>query len=136
MRVRISLSYLTIALAVTALFGCGPATNEPIDVGHIAGRWMLDTGGETEWFHLEESGTFTAEIRGNGFVATTLSDGPRVKLSGRWTLEGRSLRFEIDASNDEALAGEPHVYQIVELTNREMLTTDSAGDQRKLLRGM
>ncbi len=72
------LGVLGSIFSAVVLAGCGPATPEAIDEDNLTGRWELEGNGETEWFDLAADGSFTATIDRNGFIATTLSQGPRV----------------------------------------------------------
>ena len=121
-------------LVITA--GCEPTTPEPIDAAHIAGRWELATTGETEWFDISPGGDFSATIRSNSFIATTLSQGERARLAGRWELTGNTLTFHIEKSSDEVLVGQEHRYEIESLTSGTMATVDAAGRQQTLRKAL
>ncbi len=77
-RSRKLLSVLGFVPLMVAFCGCGPATRESIDAANLVGRWELVSNGETEWFDLAADGSFTATIDRDGFIATTLSQGPHV----------------------------------------------------------
>jgi len=128
---------LVPALAIIALLaGCAPATPEPIDAAHLAGRWELTTGSEIEWLDIDAAGTFTGTIHGRGFLAETLSQGPSAKLNGDWSLDGRRITFSITNSSDDALIGQVQTYEIGTLTNRTMTTRDEDGTQHELIKGV
>jgi hypothetical protein len=135
-RARVPRGPLAALVALVGLLACAPAQPESIDAEHLAGRWVLDTGSETEWFHLDADGTFTADIRRDGFNSTTLSQGPRIELSGRWTLDDRTLSFQVETSDDDGLVGQIHTYEITELTDRQMSTVDAQGKASTLQRGL
>ena len=125
---------LSLLAGVTGLLSaCGPATAEPIDAAHLAGRWELTTDGETEWFHLADDGTFRCEIRRDGFLSTTLPDESAVTLQGTWTLEQQTLTFQFEAAPN--VSG-PHVYRIVSLTDRDMQTESPDGSTHTLIKSL
>jgi hypothetical protein len=52
---RAASSGLACLVAVMLVSACGPAKEEAISSADVAGRWMLDTHQETEWFNLRIS---------------------------------------------------------------------------------
>jgi len=130
------ISALVLAVALVSVLGCGPTEPEPIDPAHLSGHWELKSNDETEWFDLAEDGSFTATIDRDGFIATTLAQGPHVTVEGKWQLAGRTITFELTDSSDPNLVGQSHAYEIIELTNRSMETIDASGSKKTLLRGL
>ena len=133
-RPRKCLAALGLALILVAGAGCGPPTPEKIDVADLTGRWELASDGETEWFDLSADGTFTATIDRDGFIATTLSQGPHVTVTGTWQLVGRTIGFEFTSSSAPTLVEQSHSYEILALSNRKMDTVDAEGNKKTLLR--
>ena len=127
---------LGFVITLVALVGCGPTTPETIAVVNLTGRWELTSDGQTEWFDLAADGSFTATIDRDGFIATTLSQGPHVSVEGTWHLSDRTITFNLTSSSDPALADQSHTYKILELTDRNMDTVDASGNKKTLLRGM
>lgn len=121
---------MLVAILSLPQFACGPATPEPIDRTHLIGRWELQTNNETEWVHLKEDGTLSADVRGNGFLARTIPAEPGARLAGTWQLAGKVITFRIDG------ASAPLTYEIVSLTDREMITVDGDGARRVLHKGI
>ena len=136
-RNRIYIGRLVVVLALLVItVACEPTTQESIDTVHISGRWELVTGDETEWFDISPGGGFSATIRSNGFLATTLSQGETITLNGRWELAGNTLTFHIEKSRDKVLIGQVHRYEVKSLTNRNMVTVDAAGRQQTLMKAL
>jgi uncharacterized protein (TIGR03066 family) len=127
------LGALCFATLLLTLVGCGRTTPEKIDAANLVGRWELVSNGETEWFDIAADGSFTAKIDRNGFIATTLSQGPHVTLEGTWKLTDRTIIFQLRDSSDPSLTGQSHSYEILTLTDRSMDTVNASG-QRKTLR--
>ena len=122
--------------ALVALSGCGPATSETISADNLTGRWELTSDGETEWFDIAPDGSFNATIDRNGFIATTLSQGPHVSVAGTWQLSDKTISFILTTSSDPALVGQTHAYEILALTDRNMDTVDANGNKKTLIRAM
>jgi hypothetical protein len=128
---------LVITLAIVALVAaCTPATPEPIDAAHLAGRWELTSAGETEWLDIDAAGTFTGTIQSDGFLAQTLSQDPRATLAGAWVLEDRTITLTIETSSDDGLVGQVKTYEIEALTDRTMNTKGPSGTRHELIKGM
>lgn len=127
-------------IALVAISGCAPnqepSQPESIDPAHLSGRWEIQSGDETEWFNLAVDGSFTATIDRDGFIATTLSQGPHVTVRGQWKLTGRTITFALDHSSDPNLEGQIHAYEITEVTDRSLDTVDARGNKRTLTRGL
>ena len=130
------LGVIGFVLALVALAGCGPATPETIAADNLTGRWELTSDGETESFNLAADGSFVATIDRDGFIATTLSQGPHVSVKGTWQLSDRTITFNLTSSSDPTLDGQSHSYEILALTDRNMDTVDARGNKKTLLRGM
>jgi hypothetical protein len=127
---RLAAGIAIAPVVAIALVACEPATPEPIDSAHLIGRWELQTDGETEWFHLKQDGTFTAEIRSNAFLATTIPAESGTELRGSWLLDGTTLTFHIEGSDL------PLVYELVSLTDRTLTTVSSDGTRHVLQKGL
>jgi hypothetical protein len=117
-------------MAATVLLACGPATPEPIDPDHLIGRWELQADDRTEWIQLKKDGRLSADIRSNGFLATTIPAAPEAELQGAWELDGDTLEIRIDG------AEVPLIYQIASLTDRTMTTVRSDGIRHVLQKGL
>ena len=126
---------IQLVAVLLCVCACAPPTPEAIDAEHVAGRWTLDTGSESEWFHLEADGTYTAQIRQNGFIAATLSQGAAVDLRGDWELADRTISLTVThSSGPKDMTGQVHSYEILELTDQEMVTSDATGRRQTLRR--
>lgn len=121
---------------LVALVGCGPTTPENVDATNLVGRWELVSNGETEWLDLAADGSFTATIDRDGFIATTLSQGPHVTTGGTWQLTNRTITFHFTNSSDPALTDQAHSYEILKLTDRSLDTVNASGKKKTLLRAM
>lgn len=130
------LAVFTLLVITAACNSVAPVTSEPIDRAHLAGRWELVTGNETEWFDILPKGKFSATIRSNGFLATTLSQSKPVTLDGRWELAGNKISFLIKSSSSEVLVGQEHRYEVESLTNSSMVTLDKNGRKQTLLKAL
>lgn len=124
-----------LGLALVAIVGCGSKTSETIDPADLAGHWELTSSDETEWFDLASDGSFTATINRNGFIATTLSQGPHIGVAGTWQLSDHTITFNLASSPEPGLVDQRHSYKILKLTNRNMDTLDARGNKKTLLRG-
>ncbi len=128
------LGIIGMVLVLVALAGCGPKKPDTIDIPDLVGHWEILGGDETEVLDLAADGSFTGMILRDGFMATTLSQGPRVSVEGDWGLDGHTITFDLTSSSEQALVGQSNTYKILKLTDRDMSTLDARGKKKTLLR--
>ncbi len=128
------LGIMGMVLALVALAGCGPKKVDTINVADLVGHWEIRGGDETEVLDLAADSSFTGMILRDGFMATTLSQGPRVSIEGDWGLDGHTITFDLTSSSEAALVGQSDSYKILKLTDRDMTTLDARGNKKTLLR--
>jgi len=116
------------------LTSCAPVTHEDITAANLTGRWELVSNGETEWLNLKADGTVSAKITRNGFIATTLSQGPQVDVAGSWELDDTMITLQLMSSTEPGLEGQVHSYKIISLNNQSMQTVNASGQQKTLRR--
>jgi hypothetical protein len=116
------------------LASCAPPTPENITAANLTGRWELISNGETEWLDLKTDGTVSAKITQNGFIATTLSQGPQADVAGSWQLADKTITLQLMSSSEPGLEGQVHSYKILSLTKQSMETVNASGQQKILRR--
>jgi hypothetical protein len=122
---------LSILITLTS---CAPPTPENITAANIIGRWELVSDGETEWLDLKADGSVSAKIIQDGFIATTLSQGQQVDVSGSWQLADSTITLQLTNSSEPELEGQIHSYKILSITNQSMKTLNASGEQKTLRR--
>ena len=95
-----------LGLLLTLAFGiwsCTPA--EPVPEAEygakIMGNWLGTVGDMKESISFSADGSFIAQLRPQGFISNTLSQGATGTIHGTWTINGKNITLKITSSEDE-----------------------------------
>ena len=93
---------LVLALAL-GILSCTPA--RPVaeaDYGKkIVGNWLGTVGNMKESITFNGDGSFTAQLRPQGFISNTLSQGVTGTIRGTWSINGKTMALKIASAEDE-----------------------------------
>ena len=93
---------LLLALAF-AISSCTPA--EPVAEAEygakIVGNWLGAVGDMKESITFSADGGFIAQLRPQGFISNTLSQGAIGAVLGTWAINGKNITLKITSSEDE-----------------------------------
>ncbi len=91
---------LALALGVSS---CTPA--EPVAEAEysakIVGNWRGTVGNMKESITFNGDGSFIAQLRPQGFISNTLSQGVTGTIRGTWAINGKTITLKITSAEDE-----------------------------------
>jgi hypothetical protein len=93
---------LLVALALGAS-SCKPA--KPVAEAEygakIVGSWLGLVGNMKESITFNGDGSFIAQLRPQGFISNTLSQGATGTIRGTWTIKSKTITLRITSAEDE-----------------------------------
>ena len=94
---------LGLLLALGFVSSCTPA--KPVaeaDYGvKIVGNWLGTVGNMKESITFNGGGSFVAQLRPQGFISNTLSQGVTGTIRGTWAINGKTITLKITSAEDE-----------------------------------
>ena len=93
---------LLLALAM-GVSSCTPA--KPVPEAEystkIVGNWLGTVGNMKESITFSGDGSFIAQLRPQGFISNTLSQGVTGTIRGTWAINGKTITLKITSAEDE-----------------------------------
>ena len=65
------------------------------------GNWLGTVGNMKESITFSGGGTFIAQLRPQGFISNTLSQGVTGTIRGTWAINGKTITLKITSAEDE-----------------------------------
>jgi hypothetical protein len=93
---------LLLALAL-GVWSCTPGkpVAEAEYSAKIVGNWLGTVGNMKESITFSGDGSFIAELRPQGFIGNTLSEGVTGTIRGTWAINGKTITLKITSAEDE-----------------------------------
>ena len=67
----------------------------------IVGNWLGTVGNKKESITFSGDGSFIAQLRPQGFISNTLSQGVTGTIHGTWAIDGKTITLKITSAEDE-----------------------------------
>jgi hypothetical protein len=126
---------LMLALAVSS---CTPA--KPIaeaDYGaKIVGNWLGTVGDMKESITFSGGGSFIAQLRPQGFISNTLSQGVTGTIRGTWAINGKTITLKITSAEDERVKNSVTSSTILAFNQDELSMKNDRGDTSTFTRAI
>ncbi len=131
------LSYLGLLFAC-ALASCSPAVtvDEKDYSTKIVGDWLGTVGDVNETIAFRSDGQFVSEVRERGFISNTLGQGVTGTIRGTWTINGKSITFNVASAENERVANWTTTSTIEQFTQNELTVKSDRGDTSKFRRAL
>jgi len=91
---------LALALGVSSCTPAKPVAEAEYSA-KIVGNWLGTVGNMKESITFSGSGTFIAQLRPQGFISNTLSQGVTGTIRGTWAINGKTITLKITSAEDE-----------------------------------
>ena len=91
---------LALALGVSCCTPAKPVAEADYGV-KIAGNWQGTVGNMKESITFNGGGSFIAQLRPQGFISNTLSQGVTGTIRGTWVINGKTITLKIISAEDE-----------------------------------
>ena len=127
----------SLLLALTScITSCTPA--KPIPEAEysatLVGNWLGTVGDMKESITFKEDGSFIAQLRRRGFISNTLSQGTTGKVSGTWTISGKTITLHIVSAEDEKVKNHEASGTILAFNQDEFSIKSDQGETTKFIR--
>jgi hypothetical protein len=67
----------------------------------IVGNWLGTVGNNKESITFRQGGSFLAQLRPQGFISNTLSQGVTGTIRGTWAINAKTITLKITSAEDE-----------------------------------
>jgi hypothetical protein len=91
---------LALALGVSSCTPAKPVAETEYSA-KIVGNWLGTVGNMKESITFGGGGSFIAQLRPQGFISNTLSQGVTGTIRGTWAINGKTIRLKITSAEDE-----------------------------------
>jgi len=91
---------LALALGVSSCTPAKPVAEVEYSA-KIVGNWLGTVGNMKESITFSGGGTFIAQLRPQGFISNTLSQGVTGTIRGTWAVNGKTITLKITSAEDE-----------------------------------
>ena len=91
---------LALALGVSSCTPAKPVAEAEYST-KIVGNWLGTVGNMKESITFSGGGSFIAQLRPQGFISNTLSQGVTGTIRGTWAISGKTITLKITSAEDE-----------------------------------
>ena len=91
---------LALALGVSSCTPPKPVAEAEYSA-KIVGNWLGTVGNMKESITFSGGGSFIAQLRPQGFISNTLSQGVTGTIRGTWAINGKTITLKITSAEDE-----------------------------------
>jgi len=127
-----------LLLALAFVSSCTPA--KPVaeaDYGvKIVGNWLGTVGNMKESITFNGDGSFIAQLRPQGFISNTLSQGVTGTIRGTWAINGKTITLKITSAEDERVKNSVTSSSILVFTRDELSMKDDRGETSTFTRAI
>jgi hypothetical protein len=127
-----------LLLALAFVSSCTPA--KPVaeaDYGvKIVGNWLGTVGNMKESITFNDDGNFIAQLRPQGFISNTLSQGVTGTVRGTWAINGKTITLKITSAQDERVKNSVTSSTILVFTQDELSMKNDRGETSTFTRAI
>jgi hypothetical protein len=129
---------LGLLLALAFASSCTPAKPvEEADYGvKILGNWLGTVGNMKESITFNGDGSFIAQLRPQGFISNTLSQGVTGTIRGTWAINGKTITLKITSAEDERVKNSVTSSTILAFNQDELSMKNDRGETSTFTRAM
>ena len=129
---------LGLLLALAFVSSCTPAKPvEEADYGvKIVGNWQGTVGNMKESITFNGDGSFIAQLRPQGFISNTLSQGITGTIRGTWAINGKTITLKITSAEDERVKNSMTSSTILAFNQDELSMKNDRGETSTFTRAI
>jgi len=94
----------------------------------IVGHWQGTVGDLKETMSIDGDGTFVCQLRPEGFIASTLSQGVTGTIRGTWEISGKTITLRITSAENEHLRDRISSSMIVAFKEDQLVLKSDRGE--------
>ena len=133
-RLLISIPYLPVLGLLLALAFCISACTpaKPVEEADysakVVGNWLGTVGDMKESITFSADGSFIAQVRPEGFISNTLSQGVTGTIRGTWTINAKTIKLRIISAEYERVINSVTSSTILAFTPNELSMKSDRGE--------
>ena len=122
---------LLLALALS-ISSCKPAkpVAETEYSAKIVGNWLGTVGNMKESITFSGDASFIAQLRPQGFISNTLSQGVTGTIRGTWAINGKTITLKITSAEDERVNNRVTSSTILSFNQDELSMKSDRGESQ------
>ena len=118
---------LALALGVLSCTAAKPVAEAEYSA-KIVGNWLGTVGNMKESITFSGGGSFIAQLRPQGFISNTLSQGVTGTIRGTWAINGKTITLKITSAEDERVNNSVTSSTILAFNQDELSMKSARGD--------
>src|SRR4029077_17329311 len=126
---------LALALGVSCCTPAKPVAEADYGV-KIVGNWLGTVGNMKESITFNGDGNFIAQLRPQGFISNTLSQGVTGTIRGTWAINGKTITLKITSAEDERVKNSVTSSTILAFNQDELSMKSDLGETSKCIRAI
>ena len=124
---------LALALGVSSCKPPKPVAEADYST-RIVGNWLGTLGNMKESIIFTGDGSFVAQLRPQGFISNTLSQGVTGTIRGTWAINGKTITLKITSAEDERVNNSVTSSTILAFNQDELSMKSDRGDTSTFIR--
>jgi hypothetical protein len=126
---------LVFVLGVSACTRAKPVA-EADYAAKIVGNWLGTVGDMKESITFSADGSFIAQLRPQGFISDTLSQGVTGTIRGSWAINGKTIILKITSAEDVRLKNSRTSSTILAFNEKELTLKNDVGKTSTFTRAL
>jgi hypothetical protein len=126
---------LVFVLGVSACTRVKPVA-EADYVAKIVGNWLGTVGDMKESITFSADGSFIAQLRPQGFISDTLSQGITGTIRGSWAINGKTIILKITSAEDVRVKNSVTSSTILAFNEKELTLENDVGKTSTFTRAL
>ena len=132
----LQVSLVLLAVVLASCERTGTVLAESQYRAALIGDWQGNVGEESESISFAADGSFSSQLRSNGFIGSTLGQGVTGAVQGAWVLQGAVITMTFDrAGGAQPLNATTHS-TIVSFNQNQLLVKADNGETSTFIRAM
>jgi hypothetical protein len=124
---------LALAFGITSCTPAKPVAEAEYSA-KIVGNWLGTVGDMKESITFSADGSFIAQLRPQGFISNTLSQGVTGTIHGTWAINGKNITLKIISAEDERVENSVTSSTILAFNPDELSMKSDRGETSTFLR--
>jgi len=124
---------LTLALGVSSCTQAKPVAEAEYSE-KLVGNWLATVGNKKESITFSEGGSFIAQLRPEGFISNTLSQGVTGTIRGTWAINAKTMTLKITSAEDERVNNSVTSSTILVFNQDELSMKSDRGETSTFIR--
>ena len=126
---------LALGLGVSSCMPAKPVAEAEYGA-KIMGNWLGTVGNMKESINISGGGSFIAQLRPQGFISNTLSQGVTGTIRGTWAINAKTITLKITSAEDERVKNSVTSSTILAFNQDELSMKNERGETSTFTRAI